>query len=255
MKKFLIIGFGNMGQAFYKGMLRTVSPEDIFVCDKHEDNLLNISEDRKTRDLNKFIDEVDTVVFAVKPQSFVETINKINTHLSDKTIVSMMAGKPFNELEDITESKNIIRIMPNLAVEYGKGVTLWKVKGDRFNIAEILGNMGVEVEMDTEEQFNNLTPITGSGQAFYFLLSELFEKKALSLGISKEKSNELVRMVFDGCNEMLSKKNDNFEVLRSNVTSKGGMTEASINHLIENGLWNMVSEAVDKGAERGKKIC
>jgi len=252
-----MIGFGNMGQAFYKGMLKTLSPEDIFVCDKSIEKMDGLPTGNITTDINQFIDSVDIVILAVKPQVLRETVQKISSDLSDKVIVSMLAGASIESLSQITKSKKIMRIMPNLAVEFGDGVVGMIANFDEDIVSKlkiIFSAMGGFVEVNNENKLNQLAALSGSGLAYFYYFSEIMQRKALTLGFSKEDASLMASQTLIGSGSVMKNRKISPDELRRSVASKGGTTQAALDCMIEEDLKRILDVSIDKAIKKASDL-
>ena len=73
-------------------------------------------------------------------------------------------------------------------------------------------------------------------------------------GLSPEIVNELVIETALGAARMAKMSIDNPKILRENVTSPGGTTEAALNVLYEKGFVEAVAEAIRSAKLRSKEL-
>ena len=110
MKKIGIIGFGNMGQAMYAGLVDVFGEDRVFVCYRNLEKLK--IEDLRLENFSKGVDEVikkvDVVIIAVKPQSFAEFAKSMTVDVNDKLVVSIMAGITLEKLKEKTGTKKVL---------------------------------------------------------------------------------------------------------------------------------------------------
>ena len=74
----------------------------------------------------KAVEGADIVVFAVKPWLMKEVIEQVKPNLvpdSGQIYISVAAGIPCSKLEEMLESYNVIRVIPNTAIEIGESMT------------------------------------------------------------------------------------------------------------------------------------
>ena len=121
-KKILIVGFGNMGSALYDGLIKIIDKELIYICEVFEEKTALIAGSNKTTDINTFLDIVDYVIFAIKPQFFHQLVANLDINLDEKVIVSIMAGISINVIKKQTKGIKIVRSIPNIATRVEEGV-------------------------------------------------------------------------------------------------------------------------------------
>src|SRR3546814_9307786 len=86
---------------------------------------------------------------------------------------------------------------------------------------------------------SDLTAVSGSGPAYFFLVTEAMREAGVKLGLTPEVAGQLALQTFIGAAKMAEDgvaKSIDVAQLRANVTSKGGTTAAAIGHLEMSGL-------------------
>ena len=83
---------------------------------------------------------------------------------------------------------------------------------------------------------------------------ECLQKSGQALGLNNEQSTLLTLEMIHGAAKLALASEASFAELRSNVTSKGGTTEAALNSLSSNDLQRLITEALNAAAERSKEI-
>jgi pyrroline-5-carboxylate reductase len=259
MSKIAIIGFGNMGKAFYQGLLEIYSSENIFVIEKNLDKLKHLPETQTFTNLELVVDKVDIIFLAIKPQQLEDLTKKLGNILEQKLIISIMAGVSIQKIQNLTNSQKIIRCMPNLAVSVKKSVTAWIAssfveKNERDLATKIFEQTGLELELENEDQIDSITAISGSGPAYFFYLTELLTQNAQSFGFTPQTSQKIAEMTLFGASNLLQKNNYSAKEWREMVTSKGGTTEAAINCFKENNLDKIFEKGLLKAKKRAKEL-
>ncbi len=110
MSRIGIIGFGNMGQAIYR--ILDAEGAHILVADPHQEKLRLLPKGHGTTDTVAMLKDVDTVIIAVKPQSFSSLIAQIGNALKGKKLLSIMTGISAQRLKKETGASAVVRAMP-----------------------------------------------------------------------------------------------------------------------------------------------
>ena len=108
-----------------------------------------------------------------------------------------------------------------------------------------------------------VTAIAGSGPAYFFYLTELLTEFAEEAGFTPEVAAKLSSQTLIGSAEMLKdamggskggtvNSGKSAATLRSEVTSKGGTTEAALNSLAANGFGETFKNGVMAAYEKTK---
>jgi pyrroline-5-carboxylate reductase len=258
--KYGFIGFGNLAQAIYQGL--KINPEIEFACfDPGTKAELSTGQVKQIENIKDLVAFSDVVWLCIKPQNLGEVLEELkNLNLEGKTLVSPVAGQSIGSIEKILGKKvAIVRIMPNLAIAYGKSVTAYYTNDKNNQLAEKikedLSKLGKVVELP-EDKFDLFTAIFGSGPAFLLEVLKVFKEKIEELGIEKDKAKELLVELSLGTTAYLKENKNEIGELIEKITSKGGVTEAGLKTFKENNLTQLLKEvlisAEKKSQEMGK---
>lgn len=182
----------------------------------------------------------DNVVIAVKPQLIAEVVPNYLPHISDKACVfSIAAGFSIESLAKIVGDRSIIRMMPNLPAEIGKGVTGYYANEEASPsdtaLARLLTeSIGMSLRVSREEDLDKVTAVAGSGTGYAFEIIRCWIEAAESIGLSPAVSRELVLATIGGAVDLALAKSDCIELLRNSVTSPNGTTAAGLAELRKN---------------------
>lgn len=264
-QKLTIIGVGNMGRAIASQLLQKqlFTPEQLTLCNPTTSKLGEfISQGVTIMQNNKSgIKKADILLLAVKPQKMFVVLEEIKSVIrKDQLIISIAAGISLFSIEETIEQKlAIVRVMPNLGAQVGQSVSVW-VKNEYVTadqkkiIEEMLQAIGIVIAVTDEEHIDMLTPISGSGPAFFFYLTELLEKAACAFGFSQETAAVIAKQTMLGSAEVLRDSKSSPETLRKAVTSKHGVTEKVLEIFEKEKLPEIVTEGIHAGFERAKEL-
>jgi len=240
-----IIGFGTMGKAIAKILLKNDSSVKIFTVDKDKKNISGIKKS-------------DFIILAVKPQDAPGVIKKLRHYgLNKKTIlISIMAGFSIKKIRGLSNHKKIVRMMPNLGLSVGAGIAAWKksglTKSEIKKVKNFIDKITENFEVKNEDTINKVTAISGSGLAYFFLLAKHLEKASENLGLAKDESKKLVEKTFLA-SAMLAKNSD-YSTLIKKITSKRGTTEAALKIFKNKNFDKIVLKAVLTAYKRAKEL-
>lgn len=265
-QKLLLVGCGKMGQALLAGWLKDGLFEDkVWVVEPLADNNL---QNRFNINFVKSVDSIDPnfhpeiIVFAVKPQVMDEIVPLYLRFVRSQTVfLSIAAGKSTKYLESLlTENASIIRSMPNLPAAVGQGMTVAYKNSNvsneqKVNATKMLEAVGEVGWIKKESLMDCVTAISGSGPAYIFLLIECLEKSAIELGLNPDLARQLAIVTASGSSEMARKTSESPGMLRKNVTSPGGTTEAALEVLMgSGGLEKLINAAVIAAENRSREL-
>ena len=134
------------------------------------------------------------------------------------------------------------------------------VEDDFARVEQLFASVGKTVRVP-EALFDAVTAVSGSGPAFVFRFLEAWSAAAESLGLPEEKAAALARESLIGAAALLAESDEEPQVLRARVTSKGGTTAAGLARMeyasaraggIDALMLETLRAARDRGAELGR---
>ena len=156
--------------------------------------------------------------------------------------------------------RNIVRAMPNTPALIGLGMTGLYAPNDvsvtDCTFAEqMLQAVGQTVWVANEAGLNSVIAASGSAPAYFFLFMQLMAEEAERMGFSAEQARLLVQQTALGSAQMvIDNPQLDLETLRAQVTSKGGTTAEAVRSFQEQGLANLVSEAMRAAVKRAEEM-
>ena len=254
--KIAIIGAGNMGGAIADSIKRKYN---VIVSDIDKKKLKKIRT-KTTTDNKKAVTGASVVILAVKPQNIKRVLDCLKGSITKKQlIISIAAGIPVKVIENKLGKVPVVRVMPNTPLMVGKGMSvLFKggyAKASHFKTAEkIFSEVGKVLSVKKESLMDAVTAVSGSGPAYVYLFIELLIKSARKLGLSKDSAKTLVYQTFDGALALLEKTGKEPDVLRKQVTSRGGTTEAAHKVFDKMGIDKIIHKALQSAHKRSKQL-
>ncbi|MFV0358322.1 pyrroline-5-carboxylate reductase [Tropicimonas sp.] len=257
----VLLGCGKMGSAMLRGWLADgFPPAAITVIDPQPAEWLAGQGVGVNAELP---DNPAIVLIAVKPQTMDEALPAMARFGNGDTLfLSVAAGTTIERLESILGAETpIVRAMPNTPAAVGRGITAIignaHASEDQMALAEsLLGVVGRVVRLDSENQIDAVTGVSGSGPAYVFHLVEAMALAGELQGLPPELAMELARQTVIGAGELLHRSEESAEQLRINVTSPNGTTAAALELLMseEDGLPVLMSKAVGAAADRSREL-
>lgn len=204
----------------------------------------------------------DTMVLAVKPQVMDEVLREVAPLAGPQTVIlSIAAGRSIAGIaRHFPEGQPIVRSMPNLPAEIGRGITAAfpnnaVSESQKADCDGLLRAVGEVVWLDDESLMDAVTAVSGSGPAYVFLLAECLAAAAKAEGLPPDLASRLARATVTGAAELLHRSDLSPAQLRENVTSPKGTTAAALSALMgEPGLPEMLTKAVAAAARRSREL-
>ncbi len=267
--KLVLLGAGRMGSAMLEGWLKAgAEGGKIAVIDPAppEKTARLIAEAGAA--LNPAPETLaDAAVFvaAVKPQMMDKALSGVAPALraGHPLVISIAAGKPISAFKaHFGQAAPVIRAMPNTPAAIGRGITGFAASAEVTEAQKalaraLLAALGEVVEVDSEEQIDAVTAVSGSGPAYVFLLAECLAKAGEAQGLAPELAEKLARATIAGAGELMIQSGEAAEALRRAVTSPGGTTAAALELLMDErgaGLCDLMTRAVAAAAARSREL-
>jgi pyrroline-5-carboxylate reductase len=255
-----IVGTGIIGEALIGVLLRAgLSRESLFVAEKRQerkDEIINKYDVSEIKDYSS----LDAVLFAVKPQDFMATLETISSSLSNSPlIVSFAAGIKIKSIEEkLGKGSRVIRVMPNTPMVMGRGMSAMSLGSAAFSddqewVRGFLSKAGEVIVVDESLQ-DAVTATSGSGPAYYFAFTEAVVGAARRLGIAQEDAVTLASQTLIGAALMVEKSGKELKTLRENVTSPNGTTAAALKSFADSGLEEIVYKAMKAAHDRSIEL-
>lgn len=220
---------------------------------------------RKTFDLEVLrtgadaVQKADAVVLAVKPQVMQEAVSGLSL-TTDTPVISIAAGVRLANLRRWLGGRaSLVRCMPNTPAQLRCGVTALYAPPEtpaaaRALAEKILGSVGATCWVQDEDLLDAVTALSGSGPAYFFLLTEVLRDAGQALGLDAATARLLAEKTFIGAGRMAEAGGRDIAELRAAVTSRGGTTEAAIAYLEKHGLRKLFAGALKAAERRGREL-
>jgi pyrroline-5-carboxylate reductase len=202
------------------------------------------------------------LVFAVKPQAMAAVLPSYETLASSGAVVlSIAAGTPIARFEAaFGRATPVARAMPNTPAAIGKGVSVLianaQVSAAQRELCQaLLAAVGAVHWITDEELLHAVTAMSGGGPAYVFLLIETLAKAGIGNGLPAELAWPLARATVAGSGALAALSDAPAEVLRQNVTSPGGTTQAALAVLMAaDGVQPLFDRAIAAGTRRSREL-
>ena len=247
-----IIGCGKMASAMLARWLETgaLQRENVLACTGSEMSAARIARTFGVAcgtDAQAVIDGAETVLFAVKPQMRTGVLTALQPRPGQRWL-SVLAGVTTAALEAMLPGAHVLRLMPNTPVRLGRGLValtpgVSALPSDIDATRALLAPLGGVVDI-AEPQVDAFTAVAGSGPAYVFLFIEALTDAGIAAGLDKATAGLLARETLVGAALLAEASEQTPAVLRADVTSKGGMTQAALDVLDARGWSQAMTEAV-----------
>ena len=235
----LLIGCGKMGGAMLR-QWTSHGAHHFTVADPAENDLPDgVTHVSKATDLQPRT--FDVVLIAIKPQMIADVLPDYAHALKDGGVfVSIAAGASVASITKVVGDAAIVRVMPNMAALVGMGVSGLYANSrctpeQTRDIVALIDQTGTCIAVDSEDQIDRLTAVSGSGPGYIFEMLRSYVTAAEALGFDHATASKLVFDTISGTVEAARQSEQTLEELRNSVTSKNGTTQAGLKELMRGG--------------------
>jgi pyrroline-5-carboxylate reductase len=259
------IGGGNMARSLIGGLVaQGLQPTKVIVSEPfaaQRETLKNKFHVNVTESNQEAAGQSQVLVLAVKPQNLRAVATEIApiVQATHALVISIAAGIRTTDLQRWLGGAAVVRCMPNSPALTGCGVTALYATSDvpqngRDLAAKILGAVGPALWVDNERDMDVVTAVSGSGPAYFFLLIEMLEATGIELGLTPAVAHRLAVETAYGAGHMARNATESAAVLREQVTSKGGTTEAALRQLESANVRGIFAAAIVAAAKRSAEL-
>lgn len=248
------IGTGNMGAALARAAVKSPLTDQLLLSNRSAEKPRRLAEELGGTVLdNRGVAQKAEVLFlAVKPQMLPDVIGEIRPELDARrdrvVLVSMAAGWSLEKLGAALGDRPIVRIMPNIPVSVGAGVTLLCPNGqisaeELQTVEDLLAASGLVSELD-EGHLDAAGGVTGCGPAFAAMFVEALADGAVACGLPRHEALAFAAQMLKGSAQLLLETGEHPGSLKDRVCSPGGSTIQGVRMLEERAFRAAVTDAV-----------
>ncbi len=264
----LLVGCGKMGGALLQGWLaRGLAAPDAYVVEPDAALREAVRERHGVAALAepKMLPTELTpraIVFAIKPQAMATVLPAYETLArSGAVVLSIAAGTRIARFEAAFGAATpVVRAMPNTPAAIGQGVAALVANrhvsaAQKTLCSALMAAVGAIRWIDDEELMHAITAMSGGGPAYVFLLIETLARAGIASGLPEKLAWPLARATVAGSGALAAGTDEPVEVLRRNVTSPGGTTQAALEVLMaKDGIQPLFDRAIAAGTRRSHEL-
>lgn len=260
------LGAGSIVEAMLAGILKKglTAKDRIFVTNRNNAERLEQLTDaygvNATTDKLAVARASDILILAIKPKDAKEALLELRGAVSsNQLIISVIAGVPTSLIgEWLGVDCPIIRTMPNTSSAVGLSATGLSanafVRPEQLALATRLFEAIGTVYEVAEEELDIITGLSGSGPAYIYYLVEAMMGAGATAGLDREMARQLTLQTVIGAAHMLLETRAEPALLRKQVTSPGGTTQAGLEVLESYRFQEAVTSAILRATERAREM-
>jgi pyrroline-5-carboxylate reductase len=220
-----IIGGGNLGVSIAIGLAKFSKNNLVTITRRntasilHLENLgITVSTDNKHQ-----IQEADIIILTIKPYQVNTVLAEILPVISNKIIASGVSGLSIETLQNkIGDTHSAIRIMPNIAAQFGASATCIafeeKHAAQAQQVISLFQDLGKAPIID-EKLMDAATVLAASGTAFALRYIRASMQAGIEIGFDWQTALAISAQTVKGAAEMILEENIHPEQLIDRVTT------------------------------------
>ncbi|MBQ3411296.1 MAG: pyrroline-5-carboxylate reductase [Bacillus sp. (in: Bacteria)] len=264
------LGAGSIAEAIIGGLLHAnvVKGEQITVSNRSNETRLQELHNKYgvkgTHNKKELLTNTNILFLAMKPKDVAEALTPFKEDIHNNLlIISLLAGVSTHSIRNLLQKDvPIIRAMPNTSAAILKSATA--ISSSKHATKEhiqtaiaLFETIGL-VSVVEEEEMHAVTALSGSGPAYIYYVVEAMEEAAKKIGLKEDVAKSLILQTMIGAAEMLKAREKHPSILRKEITSPGGKTEAGIEvlqeHQFQQALISCITQAAQRSHNLGKTL-
>ncbi|MGE6588771.1 pyrroline-5-carboxylate reductase ProI [Bacillus mycoides] len=270
MQNISFLGAGSIAEAIIGGLLNANVVKGEHVTVSNRSNETRLQELHKkygvkgTHNKKELLADANILFLAMKPKDVAEAVIPLKEYINnDLLIISLLAGVSTHSIRNLLQKDvPIIRAMPNTSAAILKSATAISLSEhtteEHIRTATSLFETIGLVSVVEEEDMHAITALSGSGPAYIYYVVEALEEAAKKIGLKEDVAKSLILQTMIGSAEMLKASEKHPSILRKEITSPGGTTEAGIEvlkeHNFQQALISCITQATKRSHDLGKTL-
>lgn len=253
-----IIGGGNLGVAIALGIVKythnnkvTVTRRNVAQIQQLEEKGITVSSDNIHQ-----IEQADLIILAVKPYQTETVLNQIVPMVSGKTIASAISGVTVEKLQASANNNSIVRIMPNIAVQFGESATCIsfaeKDKQPAQKVIDLFQQLGTAPVIE-EKLMDAATVLGACGTAYALRYIRASMQAGIEIGFDSQTALAIAAQTAKGAAKMLLEEKIHPEQLIDRVTTPQGCTIVGLNEMEHQGFSSSLIKGIKTSLQKIKE--
>ncbi|GEP50201.1 pyrroline-5-carboxylate reductase [Flavobacterium noncentrifugens] len=253
-----IIGGGNLGVAIALGIVKYTENNNVTVTRRNVENIRHLEQNGITvsADNTSNIQQADLIILAVKPYQAEIVLNEIIPLVPEKTIASAISGVTVETLQNAANGNSIVRIMPNIAIQFGESATCIafaaKDKEPAQHVIELFQQLGTAPVIE-EKLMDAATVLGACGTAYALRYIRASMQAGIEIGFDSQTALAIAAQTAKGAAKMLLEEKIHPEQLIDRVTTPQGCTIVGLNEMEHQGFSSSLIKGIKTSLQKIKE--
>jgi pyrroline-5-carboxylate reductase len=245
-----IVGGGNLGASVAIGIAKFSKNNKITVTRRNTSKIQHLESLGITisADNTHQIQEADIIILTVKPYQVDLVLSEILPVINNKIIASAVTGLSTEALQDkIGADNQAIRIMPNIAAQFGESATCISFQEGNAEqgqkLVTLFKDLGTAPIID-EKLMDAATVLAASGTAFALRYIRASMQAGIEIGFDWQTALDISAQTVKGAAKMLMEEQVHPEQLIDRVTTPKGCTIAGLSEMESHGFSSSIIRGI-----------
>lgn len=253
-----IIGGGNLGVAIAIGLSKYAKNTTVTITRRNTQGIQHLESKGMvvSSDNTHQISEADLIILTIKPHQIGIVLKEIAPLISNKILVSAVSGVSLSDIQNTTSlTQTIIRIMPNIAVQFGASASCIafaeKDKAAAQKVIDLFQNVGTVPVID-EKLMDAATVLGACGTAYALRYIRASMQAGIEIGFDSETALAIAAQTTKGAAQMLLEEKIHPEQLIDRVTTPQGCTIVGLNEMEHQGFSSSLIKGIKTSLQKIK---
>ena len=255
----IVGGSGMLGKAIARGLVKSgaVGAERLWISNTTgaRAGFTDMPEVTVTSDNASLAGACDVILLSVPPAM----AGEIGVSARNQLVISVMAGVSLERLRALTGASRIVRAMSSPAAEMRLAFSPWigaeaVTEADREIVADLLGAVGAEAEVERETEIELFTAMTGPVPGFVAYFAECMADYATRNGVAPETADRAVRQLFVSAGRMMAEGAATPAEHVQWMVDYAGTTAAGLEAMRGSGIAAEIAKGLDAAVARTREV-
>ena len=254
-----IIGGGNLGVAIALGITNYSRDSNIVITRRNTDSILYLESKGITvaSDNTHNIETADIIILTIKPYQVETVLKEINPAIQNKTILSAVSGVSIENIKKQVDASNaVMRIMPNIAIQFGESATCIsfeeKDKKQAEKVVSLFQQLGTAPVIE-EKLMDAATVLGACGTAYALRYIRASMQAGIEIGFDSQTALAIAAQTAKGAAKMLLEEKVHPEQLIDRVTTPQGCTIVGLNEMEHQGFSSSLIKGIKTSLQKIKE--
>lgn len=254
-----IIGGGNLGVAIALGISDYTKGESIVITRRNIKSITYLqSKGIHVSDNNTHnIEAADIIILTIKPYQVENVLKEIHPKIQHKTILSAVSGVSIeNTKKHVDPSNAVMRIMPNIAIQFGESATCIsfeeKDKKQAEKVVSLFQQLGTAPVIE-EKLMDAATVLGACGTAYALRYIRASMQAGIEIGFDSQTALAIAAQTAKGAAKMLLEEKVHPEQLIDRVTTPQGCTIVGLNEMEHQGFSSSLIKGIKTSLQKIKE--